>query len=165
MICCYSQMDYVRSYVAHLMKLPLIKEKMLARYELFDRTREIFEDGVAGESRTIQPGDDLQLINSSQHRMEMKTLYAGWASSISTKKLDSITASGEDKITPMISLVTQWCSTLSNAIHASKYSFTLKVDYMETSKILLNAPAVLHAFDNLGVKYIQVSIHHCCFLP
>jgi len=150
MICCYSQLDSIRSFIDQLLASPLCKDKILNRYDLFDRTHEIFRNGIAGESRTVQPADDLQLINSSFHRVEMKMMYPNWLKSLSSKQLDQI---GETM--PMISLVTQWCSTLSNAINASKYSFPLKVDYMETSKILLNAPAVLHAFDNLGVKYIQ----------
>lgn len=151
-ICCYCQLDYIRSYIERLLEVPLNKESILTRYDLFDCTYNKFQDGVGGESRTVQPADDLQLVNSALHRVELKSLYSSWTNSFSEKKLDS-----EEIMKPMLSLVIQWCSTLSNAINSSKYSFPLKVDYMETSKILLNAPAVLHAFDNLGVKYVQVS--------
>lgn len=140
-MCIYCQLENIRSYCNQLVSNPsetIRNEAFAIRQKLFLLSHSLFKNGIGGEIRIVQPGDDLLLLNSSLFRKQ----YTVESASSSSK---------------VFSLLLEWCSLLNFAVQASAYSYSLKIDLLEVCRLIGQAQLALATFVDLGVKNIQVN--------
>lgn len=159
-LCKYTQLDYFSTYSE---LLPLIfslskeenkefkinkkldevsisSSKMNYRNDLFKLSYLLFKNGIGGEVRVVQPGDDLLLINSSIEKIKIYTsLYQN------NLTIDPTT----------YQKILLWASSLYTGVLNSTYSYSLKIQFLEAASLLHNGKFALEVYSNLGVKSIQ----------
>lgn len=149
LLCSYCKFDQIVSYCdtlllassADLSKAVDQGEEMLRRVALYSASRELFQHGVGGERRNVQPGDELLLQNSSLYRRA----FAGVSGSVSSTAAQST-----------LKAAVQWTRCLLQGKEASPYGFAFKMDLLEPYRALALGEAAHGAFGDMGVKHIQV---------
>jgi len=145
-ICAYSKFTQVfcfcRLLLAKIHKdsptsMPPFSEVAL-RLKMYKSLKPLFVNGVGGEVRNVQPGDELILENSSFFRRVFYE-YAG-------SELRGVL------------VAIRWSQCLFRGMEASPFSYGFKVDILEPLRILAAAQPTLVAFNGLKAKYIQVYI-------
>lgn len=159
-ICSYGELDTVRSYCS-LLVIRLSKQasslegldvsngdlfrldgrEILVRLKVYQVVFQRFVEGVNGEMRTIQPADDLMVLTSAVY-------YEALSSFIYSQQYNAFS----------LAIANEWFQILQFATKASPFNSKLKLDMLLVSRYLGNTSAAFTAFQNLGVKHIQVEI-------
>ena len=129
--------------------------EMSERVALYCQSRELFQHGVGGEKRNVQPGDELLLQNSSLHRAHFAQIVS--SSVTSTSASCSVHNNYSMSNTAYVAAM-QWCRCVMQGKEASPYSFAFKMDLLEPCRELALGEIASAAYSAMGVKHIQVII-------
>ena len=176
-LCCYCKFDQVVSYCDTLLEgavsvapstpiLPPIDTAdvdvagMQSRMALYRTSRALFLNGVGGERRNVQPGDELLLQNSSLLRKKARAIALAATASTSTAAATTTTGleggMGGATAASYYAIVLRWCRGLLYGKAASPHCFGFNLDLLEPYRALALGECAYAAFGDLGVKHMQV---------
>ena len=154
--CSYCKIDQVAAFCQTLLGLGLggssSEEVSRNRWSVYGAVRRVFKQGVGGEVRNVQPGDELLLENSSRYRQNCHHLRYNNNNSNNTTVATFLTAM-------------EWTGSLCRGVEASQHAYGLKLDLIDPLRLLCVPQAALVSFNAMGTKHIQLDTLSYLIVP